>query len=266
MKKYLKWVFILLVLISLLLIVLRFASSPFYSFLGYKPIAGLKITTTPQSIVYIDGREAGKTPFQDENMAVKRYKVDLKTDDALWSGEIMLNKGTVTVVNRDISSSSTFSAGEVLSLLEGEGLIITSNPSGASVEVDGVDKGKTPVNLKDVSTGEHIFILKHENFLPRSIRATIPDKLLLSMSVDLAVAESLPSPTPTVVVTQQVTVKSTPTGFLRVRDKASLNGAEIARVLPGDKLSLLQDMGEWSKVQTSDGKQGFVSSEYIQKN
>lgn len=265
MRKIYKVLFIFLVFVSLFLIVLRYGTTPFYNFLGYKQVAGLKITSTPVASVYIDGMEKGKTPYQADDLPVKKYSIELRVDDSSWSSEVMLNKGTVTVINRDISSSPVFAAGEVLSLLQGEGLVVTSNPTGASVEVDGILKGTTPLNIKDVSTGEHIFIFKHDGFLPRSVRATIPNKLLLSMNVDMAAAESLPVPTPTIVVTTQVTVKTTPTGFLRVRDKASLSGVEVARVSPGDKLTLIQDLGEWSKVETSDGKTGFVSSEYIQK-
>lgn len=265
MKVTIRYTFILLVLLSLGAIIYRFLSPEIYQLLGYKAIAGLKITSTPSATVLINGKEVGKTPYEDSNLEVGRYKIILRSEDASWQSQVVLNKGTVTVINRDISSSPTFSSGEVLSLLPGKGLIITSNPSDAIVEVDGRERGRTPLTLNDVSTGEHTFILKHDSFLPRSIRASIPDKLLLSMSVDLAVSEGLLSPSPTLAVSRTVTVKTTPTGFLRVRETPSLNGSEITRVNSGDKLTLLEEKPGWDKVSTSDGKEGYVSSEYIQK-
>ena len=60
-------------------------------------------------------------------------------------------------------------------------------------------------------------------------------------------------------------VKNTPTGFLRVRDKPSLNGLEIGRVNPGEKLILLEELSGWVRIRMANEKEGYVSSAYISK-
>src|SRR5690606_10473509 len=106
-------------------------------------------------------------------------------------------------------------------------------PADADIEVDGKFYGKTPTTV-DVEPGEHSFALSKQGFLKRSIRAYVPEKYNLTVSVDLALSEAdLTNITaPPITETPKVKVKSTPTGFLRVRDKPSTSGKEIGRVSP----------------------------------
>jgi uncharacterized protein YgiM (DUF1202 family) len=57
----------------------------------------------------------------------------------------------------------------------------------------------------------------------------------------------------------------TPTGFLRVRDQASLNGAEIGQVKPGETYALLDEQTGWYQIKLTNGKTGWISSQYAQK-
>jgi uncharacterized protein YgiM (DUF1202 family) len=56
----------------------------------------------------------------------------------------------------------------------------------------------------------------------------------------------------------------TPTGFLRVRDQASLGGAEIGQVKPGETYTLLDEQSGWYKIKFNN-KEGWISSQYAQK-
>jgi uncharacterized protein YgiM (DUF1202 family) len=63
-----------------------------------------------------------------------------------------------------------------------------------------------------------------------------------------------------------VLILQTPTGFLRVRDQASLNGAEIGQIKPGETYQLLDDKTTgWYQIQLTNGKTGWISSQYAQK-
>jgi len=264
MKKFLVWVLILLSLISLLL---RFSDKAAEIFLGIRKTSGISILSNPsEATVFLDGQEVGKTPFDSKNLDVKEYAVKLEKDQALWQGRVKLTSGTVTVVNRDIATDSASSAGETLTLDKGKGLTIISNPSEADVEIDGKSAGKTPTAV-NVSFGEHTILISHANYLKRSIRADLPNNFNLTVSVDLALSEADLGAieTPTITQTPEVIVKQTPTGFLRVRDKASLNGKEITQVKPGDTLILLEEQGSWDRVRLSNGTEGFVSAAYVEK-
>jgi len=184
-----------------------------------------------------------------------------------WEGYAKLNDGSLTIVIRDIADIAEASAGEIISLEPGRGATITSSPSNAEVYIDGKLTGRTPIAIPDLSSGEHQFIISRENFLKRSIRSKVIDGLNLVLSVDLAITEpdltKLPQePTSS---TQEIVIKNTPTGFLRVRESASLNGKEIGQVKPKETYVLLEETPGWVRIRLKDSKEGWVSSSYIQK-
>lgn len=223
--------------------------------------------------VFLNDMEAGPAPFQDDTLKPGDYAVSLRADEAtssakvFWQGYAKLNEGTLTIVIRDIADSKDTSSGEIISLENGKGVTITSSPGGAEVFIDGVLKGVTPLTVSDIEEGEHQFIISRENFLKRSIRSKVIDGLNLSLAVDLAITEpdltKLPG-TP-ITSTAEIIIRNTPTGFLRVRDKAGLGGKEIGQVKPGETLILLEESPGWVRIRLKDGKEGWVSSTYTQK-
>lgn len=75
---------------------------------------------------------------------------------------------------------------------------VTSVPSGATVEIDGVERGKTPCNIKDVLIGSRKITLKMQNYNPSSTNVYIEEgkvsniKLALD-NVLMAGVESTPT-------------------------------------------------------------------------
>lgn len=245
----------------------RYSSKAVDVLLNIKQKGGISVLSSPeQATVFLDGKEAGKTPFEDKNLDVKGYSVRLEKDGASWAGNIKLTVGTVTVINRDLAQDQASSSGEILSLERGRGITIISNPADGEVEIDGKVVGKTPISL-NLPSGDYTILVSHSNYLNRSIKVGIPADFNLIVSVDLALSEAdlTTISAPVATQTQEVIVKSTPTGFLRVRDKGSLKGLEIGRVNVGDKLILLEEQGDWDKVRLSNGTEGFVSSVYVEK-
>lgn len=264
MKKILIWI---LVLMSLGVLTVRFSSKVEEVLFGIKPKSGISVLSTPDgAAVFLDGKEVGKTPYEDKNLSVKNFLVKIEKDQAIWQGKISLVAGTVTVINRDLSKDISSFSGEILTLKRGQGITIISNPGEASIEIDGNAFGKTPQTL-DIASGEHVILLTHTNYLNRSIKANLPDGFNLTVVSDLSLSEAdlTTISTPVITQTPEVIVRSTPTGFLRVRDKASTGGKEVAQVKPGDSLILLEEQGNWDRVRLSDGTEGFVSASYVEK-
>ncbi len=264
MKKTLLWIFIL---ISILILLIRYSSNTAELFFGIKEKSGISVLSTPnEATVFLDGNEAGKTPFEDRNLEVREYNVKLEKEEASWQGKLKLTAKTLTIVNRDLAKDQASSSGEILTLDKGRGVTVVSNPSGAEVEIDGKVFGKTPLNI-NITSGEHIINLSHSNYLNRSIKVTLPNNFNLTVSVDLALSDAdlTTISAPVITQTPEVIVKQTPTGFLRVRDKGSFLGKEIAQVKPGDTLILLEELLGWDRVRLSDGTEGFVSSTYVEK-
>jgi hypothetical protein len=264
MKKFIVW---FLLLISFTALILRFSDKLAEVFFGIKPTSGISVLSAPSdAIVYLDGKEVGKTPYEEKKLEVREYLVKIEKNGALWQGKIKLNSGTMTVVNRDIATDSASSAGESISLEQGRGLTVVSQPSESEVEIDGKSFGKTPLTV-DIEPGGHNITVSRQGYFNRSIRANLPDNFKMIVVADLALSEADLTTTQASVTTQtpELLVKNTPTGFLRVRDKASLAGREITQVKPGDSLILLEELGSWDRVRLSDGTEGFVSSAYVEK-
>ncbi len=264
MKKVIVWI---LVLLSFAVIIIRYSSKIEEIVLGIKPKSGISILSTPaDATVFLDGKEVGKTPFEDKNLDVKQYSIKVEQNGASWQGNVKLTNQTMAIINRDLATDQASSSGEILTLEKGRGMTIISNPSQAQVEIDGKASGMTPISI-NLPSGEHTILVSHQNYLKRSIKAILPDNFNLTVSVDLALSEADLTQVSTPVITQtpEIIVKSTPTGFLRVRDKASLLGKEIAQVKVGDTLVLLEELGSWDRVRLSDGKEGFVSTAYVAK-
>lgn len=267
MKKTLIWGLLGLSVVTLFI---RFGIAPLWQVIGINPKAGVKVTSIPVAEVFINDKALGNTPFETEELESGEYKVKLVSDKDSWQGWVKLNKGAVTVVNRELAQNIASSSGEILILDRGRGVYVTSSPSGAEVEVDGKLSGQTPLYIADVLAGEHSFLLSKEGYLKRSIRASLPENMSLSLSVDLAITEidltgslpptAIPEPLEAIGV-----VKQTPNGFLRVRKSPSLSAAEVSRVSSGDSVTILEEKVGWMKVRLENGKEGYVSTTYIQK-
>lgn len=264
MKKAIVWI---LVLLSILMLVIRFSAKGAEVLLGVKERSGISVLSKPEgATVTLDDNEAGKTPFEDSNLDVSEYTVKIDKDGVVWQGKVKLFAGTVSVINRDLAKEPASSAGETLTLEKGKGLTVISNPSESDIEIDGKALGKTPVTLY-LEAGEHTILISHPNYLKRSIKADLPDGFNLTVSVDLALSEAdlTTIPAPVITTTPEVLVKDTPVGFLRVRERASTASREITQVRPGDTLILLEELVDWVRVRLSDGTEGYVSSAYVEK-
>ncbi|MDP3974330.1 MAG: PEGA domain-containing protein [Candidatus Daviesbacteria bacterium] len=264
MKKIL---FFVLILLSLLILVIRFTPALTEIFLGIKPRSGISIMSNPtEAVVFLDNQEVGKTPYENKELLAKEYLIRIEKDKSLWQGKIKLTAGTLTVINRELSDDPTSQAGEILTLEKGRGMTIISNPSGADIEVDGKSYGQTPISI-NLESGERTILISRSSYLKRSIKATLPQGFSLTISADLALSEAdlTNIPTPIISQTEQVTITNTPTDFLRVRERPTTTSKEIARANPGDTLILLEELSGWDRVRLPDGTEGYVSSAYTQK-
>lgn len=265
-----KVILTILVVIGLLLIFFQYGYQPLIDGLNLRPRAGLWVESEPNAEVLLSGKSLGQTPIKNTDLREGEYNLELKvaSSSASWKQKVKLNGGTLTVVNRQLNEDTTQSSGEVITLEKGQGVRVTSVPGGAKVLIDGEEKGVTPLFVDNLNAGDHQFVLSRENYLKRNIKALVTVGYGLNLMVDLAQAEAETTPLspPTITIAPKLKVLQTPVGFLRVRDDPSTSGKEIGRVSPGDELTLLEETNsDWDKVKTEDGKEGYVSSQYIEK-
>ena len=262
-----KSIFLVVVIISAVILVTQLGSQQITEMFNLQARSGLKITSTPEAAVFINGLEIGKTPYEDDNLSVGEYMVKLTNKNSSWQGKIQLTKGTLSIINRMLAPSIASSSGESLVLDTGKGIIITSSPPNATVEVAGKIYGKTPLSLSDLSAGEHDFNISHDGYIKRKINVLLPLKVSLHINVDLALVEinSNPTVTPTVAVIRKAKIKQTALGYLRVREKPSVSSREIAQVSAGDEFVIMEEVPGWVKIRLLNNQEGYVSTTYIEK-
>lgn len=293
--------------IGFLLIVLAFITFLIFAF---RLIGGsgsnegvIKITSIPNSTIFVDNAQIGKTPhegrFAGGNHTVKLIPDATVAQLTSWEGTVTVGKGAMTFVNRELGPTELTSSGEILWLekitAKGSEVTVVSTPVGASILVDGVNKGYSPVTVTDVVAGEHTLTLTNSGYMTRSIKMKTTAGYRLNISSNLSLSSTEPlkvstpsatseTPTPSLKTTGKpktsltpskvteetiqrpyVLIEDTPTGFLRVRLEPSTSATEAARVNPGEKFPFLSEKSGWYEITYEEEKTGWVSAQYAQK-
>lgn len=274
-------------LLVLLILIVAVASITIY-FVSFRTsgIAGIKVVSTPSGSVFLNDKMAGKTPYEDKQPAgdyVIKIIPDNSTSQSIaWQAKIKLNPSVLTYINRDLGQSELTSAGEILSLEKvpqnQAQLVIFSQPDATSVLVNGQDRGITPVSISDLPAGDQEVVISAPGYKSRTthVQTTSGYKLVVNFQLALSDAtqpqasgSATPVTTPSVssgqgsdIVKPYVTIKDTPTGFLRVRSGPSTGESEVAQIKPGNKYKYLDQKDGWYKIAYEDGKEGWISSRY----
>lgn len=266
--------------------------------------AGIQVTSHPDANVVINGKSVGKTPYYVENTDAGTATIQMTAVDSgqSWEGKVNLVAGTLTTVHRefgttpDKSHSYTLSF-EKLANSKDSSISIISLPANATVSIDGKPAGFTPIT-SDVTPGPHVFSFTAPGYQDKIVNAAVQEGYRLVLNLTLATMDVVPtitptptatasatlSPTPTVKPTATaaitplpkqasssavmakpyVEILATPTNFLRVRETASADGAEVAKVNPGDKFPYKEtdSTTSWYNIEYIKGSWGFVSSQY----
>lgn len=224
--------------------------------------ASLQITSNPQAKIFINDTEFGQTPFFSDQLSANQiYRIRLQSNSGSFTQELELLPNTLSIINRQLSVEDQKSEGETVSLVKGtNGLHILSFPTGSHVFVDGEFKGNTPLNIDNLSLGDHRVTLKKEGFIDRSVRIHIQKDYSVVVSSQLSI-EDRPN---TVDPLPKVLIKNSPTGFLRVRTDPDINSQELTRVAPGQVFEVLELNNNFARIKIDELTSGWVSSEYIQ--
>ena len=236
--------------------------------------SGLEIISYPEAKVFVNGKESGITPYKNNSLTPGEVEVKLVTNDGVeWSKKVHLENGANTVVNRELSKVEDKNGGYILYLestgdKKKAGLLINTQPDKVAVAIDGEIKGFSPMRLDDIGSGDKQVTLsfpglKTEDIFIRSIPGY--QLIIESELANEEVIETQPTPTSTSLLAEKVRIKSTETGWLRVRKEANANSAEISKVNPGEKYNLLETEGEWYKIDLGTSGSGWISTKYADK-
>ncbi len=164
------------------------------------PQAFLKVESTPQAEVFLDGKSLGKSPLQKKDLNVDSYDLVVKatlptfpkTDggkegskDLEFKQKIDLEPSAVTSVKYEFAPDEIFSSGEILSLRSGSGLSVTTNPEDAEVFLDGKSLGNSPLS-QVIDPGVHLLKIEKEGYVSREVEVNIEERFRLTAWVSLA--------------------------------------------------------------------------------
>ncbi|OGC49616.1 hypothetical protein A2691_02350 [Candidatus Woesebacteria bacterium RIFCSPHIGHO2_01_FULL_39_23] len=247
------------------------------------PKAALLIESTPNSTVFVNGEQVGRTPYEGEfkaqEVVIKLIPDSFETPLAPYQSKVNLVAGIKTVIRRMFGDTDDTSAGEVVSFEKIGGnsanLSVISIPDGAQVTLDSESRGRTPIKISELETKEYHLEISAVGYLKRDFIVKAVEGYLLTAEVKLAsepgkvegvVIEEVPEEMKEEVV-DKVKILSTPTGFLRVREKPSTQSAEVGRVAPGREYILLEtdEKSGWFKIEYEAGKEGWVTNQYAKK-
>jgi len=240
--------------------------------------SGVEIVSTPAAKIYIDGKDAGMTPYKNNSLLPGEIDLKLLTQEGIeWKKKIKLFNGINTAVNWKLAEKEDESGGYILYLEKtGDknkaGLMVNASPDQSVVYIDGEIKGFTPMRIDSIGEGDREITVsfpgrRNTNIIVKALNGF---RLVLDTSLP---EEQLPI-TPTEIPTPQVTnslsqtkvmIKETETGWLRVRQSASNSSAEIDRVKPLSIYPLLDEVVGWYKIDLGNSKVGWVSSNYAEK-
>ena len=291
-------------LISLVGLVLVVAAA--VHFLGNRgPKQGeLRVDSQPVATIFLDNKNIGKTPYKDKIQAgeytIKLVPETTTTQLTSWQGKVVVGGNLLTYVNANLSESELTTAIDVVWLekitSKQSEFSVTTSPDGATVLVDDVTRGVTPLSLSDIAPGDHSVSITSVGFLTRTlkIRTTPGYRLIANLKLALSGATPTPeatpttspapsgktTPTPKLSPTKTATgsatkvadppkpfvvIKDTPTGFLRVRMEASTSASEAGRVNPGEKYTIVDTKSGWYQIKYDGTNEGWVSAQYTEK-
>lgn len=246
----------------------------------------LQVTSSPISKVYLDNKLIGQTPLckcEVNDMIIAGIHsvrlVPLQGDLEAFEEKINITSSVLTVIDRTFGPGAS-SQGSVISLTpisdkKDAQLLIVSFPNKSQVFLDSNPSGTSSLLLKNLTVSDHEIKLTKDGYKDKTlkIRTVLGYKLealvFLGVNLTAATASALPSPTPNVSPTPIAVVKililTTPTGFLRVRQDATIASNQIGTVNPGEKYDFVAEKPGWFQIKLTNGQTGWVSSQYAQK-
>lgn len=273
---------IVFIILPLILAVLVFVG--FIVITGIGNQGALQVTSIPKSTVYLDGKSIGQTPLceceQNHMIKVGEYTIKLVPLDSGYTpfeSKITIGKSVLTVVDRTFDKDST-SQGSIITLTplsdkKKVEILAISFPDNATVFLDNNMSGKSPLVLKNVSESDHALKISKDGYKDKIIRIRTVAGYTLSATAFLSidpnfgtqlsqVASSSASSAPKVI---KIIILDTPTGYLNVRDNASVEGLILTKVFPKDTFDFVDEKTNWIEVRLPDGRLGWISSQYAQK-
>jgi len=244
----------------------------------------LQINTNIKAQILLNGKYVGEAPLCKCNaqdvIPIGEYELKIIPQDksvSEFNARIKILPNVLTAVDRTFLPGA-FASAYIITLEEKSTndaeLFISAIPDGALVSIDSNPSGVTPLTEKTLPPSEHEIEIQKQGFAKKTIRVRTVPGFTLIVNALLGVEsgeEEILAPTEEKAPEEAATAKpkkiaeisSTPTGFLRVREGAGKNFAEVAQVKPSEKYPVLEEQELWVKIQIDAQTSGWVSSDFV---
>ena len=264
----------------------------------------LKIDSSPAAHVFVNDVAVGKTPYEDANIKVGQYKVKLipegkETKTVSWEGTVNIYKSTLSYISRELGTSELTSAGEILTVVKMQekptgatgAVKIETEPPGAIVYFDNDEKGVSPLELKDIPSGDHELSVFLPGFFRRITKIKVEKGYELQAKFKLALDQSHKtlseelekqkqkkateeakittapedeaSEEASISESTKIEILDNDLGYLNVRSEPSVSGDIVTKVNPGETYEYTKEENGWYYITLDDGSVGWVSGDYV---
>ena len=268
-------------------------------------LSGLRIESIPESEVTLDDKDLGKTPIDLKDYKPGEYTIKLSAGSLTWENKIKLIPNVETYIKRELGESERLSSGVILTLEKNSSskteLAIVTTPDGATVTLDGENKGNTPLMISDKPPGNYQLQVSATGYKSQLVKIKISSGYKLNAMFELAVDETLPqaSPSPSSSTNPKtspqatpktsptasssaspklkstpppkpyIQVLETPTNYLNVRKEPNKSAEILTKIYPTEYYPYLDEQGSgediWYKISYGDSQEGWVSAQYAKK-
>lgn len=151
-------------------------------------------------------------------------------------------------------------------------LSVFSYPTNSQVFVNGVSKGNVPYKDSSLPSGEYEIKVSSSGYEDKILNVKLQDgyRLVVDSILSKVTTQENNQVAGAQIEKKYVTIKDTPTGYLRVRS-TPVAGEEIDELKPGSKYELLDTDPEtgWYKIRLEEpkpglpnGRSGWISNEF----
>jgi serine/threonine protein kinase len=201
----------------------------------------IKITSNPNgSMVYLNGKRVGETPFEDNNLRTGRYNIIVRSANHLdYKRTISITKDNLTPI-----SASLIPAGTV---------IIKSQPGGAVVYLNGNRLGTTPINNQSLRESRYTLKFTREGYKDLDTTINVIHKEQTNLTANLRLSTGL----------FKILVRPYGSVYINNKEISENSIAQISENLAVGKYTIKAThptLGSWEKqIEITDGK----TNEYV---
>ncbi|MBD3365962.1 PEGA domain-containing protein [candidate division WWE3 bacterium] len=161
--------------------------------IGMQQVPGLKqksaLTVQTQydtAEVYVDGEKVGESPLEKFSVEPGTHEIKLVGAEAEFIDRLDFNPEVETALQRDTGVSAVFASGmNFVMEKDATTLTVISQPSGATVYLDGTEMGETPLTLDKVTEGSYTLDVRMEGYEGQSAPIQVKDGYKLMVSAKL---------------------------------------------------------------------------------